>query len=262
MFDIGVNLSSTQFDHDRDDVVARAKAAGVTQMLLTGTNLRESERVVAMAQRYPGCWATVGVHPHDASSWSNDVESRLRHLASAPDVVAIGECGLDFDRNYSTPEEQERAFSAQLKLASELQLPVFMHCREAHSRFIALLDPWIERLPGGVLHCFTGNKDEAKACLDRGLYLGITGWVCDERRGLALREILPHIPADRLLLETDAPWLLPRTLLPRPKTRRNEPAFLAHIYEQVAHWRGEKLSVMHEQLEVNARRLFSRLNNR
>ena len=153
-------------------------------------------------------------------------------------MVAIGECGLDFNRNFSAHEQQEYAFDAQLALAAELQMPVFLHCRDAHERFVAVLKPRIARLPGAVVHCFTGTADELAECPDMGLSVGITGWVCDERRGMTLRELLPQIPADRLLLETDAP-LLPRDMRPRPTSRRNEPCFLPHIVQQVALWRGE-----------------------
>ncbi len=256
MFDIGVNLTSAQFNKDRDEVVHRATAAGVRGMLLTGTSVAESEAAAALAAGYAHCWSTAGVHPHDASGWSEEGAQRIRELATRSQVVAIGECGLDFDRNYSTPQEQERAFSAQLALAAELEMPVFLHCRAAHGRFIELLDPWLDKLPGAVLHCFTGNREEAQACLERGLYLGITGWVCDERRGLELRELLPMIPAQRLMLETDAPWLLPRDLKPKPASRRNEPALLAHILSQVALWRGEDKAWLEQITNENVRRVF------
>lgn len=170
--------------------------------------------------------------------------------------MAIGECGLDFNRNFSTPEEQERAFSAQLALAAERGMPVFLHCRDAHDRFLALLDPWLPRLPGAVLHCFTGTLDEAQACLARGIYLGITGWVCDERRGLELRDVLPHIPADRLFVETDAPYLLPRDLSPKPASRRNEPAHLGHILACVAQLRGEDAQWLSDVTNQNVQTLF------
>ncbi|SUB74048.1 Deoxyribonuclease TatD [Pluralibacter gergoviae] len=180
----------------------------------------------------------------------------VRRLAARPEVVAIGECGLDFNRNYSTPQAQEQAFSAQLALAAELNLPVFLHCRDAHQRFIALLAPWLDKLPGAVVHCFTGTRDELEACLAHGLYIGITGWVCDERRGVELRELLPLIPADRLLIETDAPWLLPRDLTPKPASRRNEPAHLPHIAGRIAQWRAEDAEALARRTDDNARRLF------
>lgn len=256
MFDIGVNLTSSQFARDRDEVVARAFAAGVSGMLITGTDLEESEAAAGLAQRYAKCWSTAGVHPHDASSWTPDVAEAIRQLAARPEVVAIGECGLDFNRNYSTPQAQEQAFSAQLALAAELNMPVFLHCREAHDRFIALLAPWLDKLPGAVVHCFTGTRGELEACLAHGLYIGITGWVCDERRGTELRALLPLIPADRLLIETDAPWLLPRDLTPKPASRRNEPAYLPHIAGRIAQWREEETEALVERADSNARRLF------
>lgn len=256
MFDIGLNLTSSQFAKDRDEVVARAFAAGVKGLLLTGTNLQESEHALQLAHGFDRCWSTAGVHPHDSSHWTDESAAALYALAKTPEVVAAGECGLDFNRNFSTPAEQERAFTAQLALAAELGMPVFMHCRDAHERFLALLEPWLDKLPGAVLHCFTGSRQEAMDCLNRGLYLGITGWVCDERRGLELRELLPVIPADRLLVETDAPYLLPRDMRPKPASRRNEPAYLGHIMERVAHWRGEEVQWLDAQTDDNARRLF------
>ncbi|WP_279051684.1 3'-5' ssDNA/RNA exonuclease TatD [Cedecea davisae] len=256
MFDIGVNLTSSQFAKDHAEVVARAKQAGLSGMMLTGTNLHESEQALLMAQQYDNCWSTAGVHPHDASQWQDSTAESLRRLAAAPQVVAIGECGLDFNRNFSTPAEQERAFTAQLALAAELMMPVFLHCRDAHERFHALLDPWLEQLPGVVLHCFTGTEAEARDCLLRGLFIGITGWVCDERRGLALRELLPIIPVQQLLLETDAPYLLPRDLQPKPASRRNEPCYLPHILNKVAEWRGEDPAWLAQVTDDNARRLF------
>lgn len=256
MFDIGINLTSPQFAKDRDDVVARAREAGVSGMLLTGTNLHESTEAQRLTQRYARCWSTAGVHPHDSSHWTPQTADALRQLAQQPGVVAIGECGLDFNRNFSTPQEQEYAFSAQLALAAELNMPVFLHCRDAHVRFLALLEPWLSQLPGAVVHCFTGCREEMQACVDHGLYIGITGWVCDERRGMELREMLPHIPAERLLIETDAPYLLPRDLSPKPASRRNEPMHLAHIMERIAHWRGEEAQWLETATDDNARKLF------
>lgn len=258
MFDIGVNLTSSQFAKDARQVVERAHLAGLTGLLITGTNAQQSAAASVLAQQHRGyCWSTAGVHPHDASSWNNDeVAEGIRQLALHPEVVAIGECGLDFNRNFSTPAQQETAFSAQLALAAELGMPVFLHCREAHARFAALLKPWLDKLPAAVVHCFTGTAEELKGCLALGLSIGITGWVCDERRGLELRALLPQIPAERLLLETDAPYLLPRDLHPKPASRRNEPCFLPHIVRQVAVWRGEDPEWLGKKTDENARRLF------
>ncbi|PWC12223.1 3'-5' ssDNA/RNA exonuclease TatD [Brenneria roseae subsp. americana] len=257
MFDIGVNLTSSQFAKDREQVVARAKQSGVSGMLITGTNIEESRQALALTEQYPTyCWSTAGVHPHDASRWDESAAEQVYGMAQSDCVVAIGECGLDFNRNFSTPADQEFAFSAQLALAAELSLPVFLHCRDAHSRFLALLKPWISKLPAAVVHCFTGNRAELDECLAAGLMVGITGWVCDERRGLELRSLLKHIPADRLLLETDAPYLLPRDLNPKPASRRNEPCFLPHIVHQVAGWREEDALWLGQKTDENARRVF------
>ncbi|MFA1240666.1 3'-5' ssDNA/RNA exonuclease TatD [Serratia odorifera] len=257
MFDIGVNLTSSQFAKDGAQVVDRARQAGVTGMLITGTCVQDSLAASALAQDYRDyCWSTAGVHPHHASEWNTQTAEQLRALAGRPEVVAIGECGLDFNRNFSTPDQQEAAFSAQLALAADLQMPVFLHCREAHSRFVALLSPWLDKLPAAVVHCFTGTAEELTDCLSLGLSVGITGWVCDERRGLALRALLPQIPADRLLLETDAPYLLPRDLQPKPASRRNEPGFLPHLVRQVAAWRQEDPQWLGQITDQNARRIF------
>ncbi|CNF98369.1 3'-5' ssDNA/RNA exonuclease TatD [Yersinia frederiksenii] len=257
MFDIGVNLTSSQFTKDCPQVVARAKKTGVTGMLITGTDTEESQAALELARAYPGyCWSTAGVHPHHASSWQLAVEQQIRALAANNSVVAIGECGLDFNRNFSTPAQQEMAFTAQLALAAELSLPVFLHCREAHERFIALLAPWLDKIPAAVVHCFTGTADELDSCLALGLSIGITGWVCDERRGLELRALLPRIPVQQLLLETDAPYLLPRDIHPKPASRRNEPSFLPHIVQQVAVWRQEDPKWLGQKTDENARRIF------
>ena len=184
MFDIGVNLTSSQFAKDRRAVVERARVAGVTGMLITGTDLAESREAAELAQQHAGYgWSTAGVHPHYASGWDEHTAEQIYALAACPEVAAIGECGPDFNRNFSTPAQQEAAFTAQLALAAELALPVFLHCRDAHARFAELLTPWLDKLPAAVVHCFTGTAEELTSCLSLGLSIGITGWVCDERRG-------------------------------------------------------------------------------
>ncbi|OYD23408.1 3'-5' ssDNA/RNA exonuclease TatD [Oceanimonas baumannii] len=240
MIDIGVNLTSSQFDKDRAAVLERAQAAGITGLVLTGTSLAESRSVAELAASRPGfCYATAGVHPHNASTFDDATLGELRMLAAQPEVVAIGECGLDFNRDFSPRPQQEAAFDAQLALAAELQLPVFMHCRDAHERFMAILAPWRDKLSAAVLHCFTGSEDELKDCLALDLHIGITGWICDERRGAELQRLVSLIPAERLMIETDSPYLIPRDLSPKPASRRNEPAYLSHIAGRIATCRGE-----------------------
>ena len=235
LVDIGVNLTHASFRRDLDATIERARAVGVSRMVITGTSVAASESARQLALRYPGVlYATAGVHPHDARHWDATTLPRLRELALTPEVVALGEMGLDFNRDFSPRPEQERVFEAQLELAAELGLPVFMHERDARPRFVQILGAWRDRLGSAVIHCFTGTAEDLAAYLDLDLHIGITGWICDERRGLHLRELLRRIPLERLMLETDAPYLVPRTLRPPPKGGRNEPAFLLYILSAVA----------------------------
>ena len=156
-------------------------------------------------------------------------------------VVAIGECGLDYFRNFSPRDAQLAAFQAQLDIAADEGMPVFLHQRDAHDDFVEILEPMLPRLPRAVAHCFTGEADSLRDFLAMDLYIGITGWICDERRGTNLHDIASKIPDDRLMIETDAPYLLPRTLDPKPESRRNEPAFLTEILRIVADARGQSL---------------------
>ncbi|WP_319783083.1 TatD family hydrolase [Oceanisphaera sp. IT1-181] len=257
MIDIGVNLTDRQFDEDRDQVIARAKAAEVSALILTGTNLAASQIAADYAASQPGfCYATAGIHPHDAKSFDEQSLSALCALAQRTEVVAIGECGLDFNRDFSPRPQQEAVFEAQLALAAELQLPVFMHCRDAHQRFMDILTPWREKLPAAVLHCFTGNEDELKDCLALDLHIGITGWICDERRGQTLQQLVSLIPANRLMIETDSPYLLPRDLAMKPKSRRNEPAYLGHIAHRIAACRGENPDQLIADTSATSRAFF------
>jgi TatD DNase family protein len=235
LVDIGANLSHDSFRHDLAQVLERAHEAGVAQMIVTGASETESRAAHDIASAYPGVlFATAGVHPHLAREWTDATSSVIRELAQSPIVVAVGETGLDFNRDFSPRPVQEKVFSAQLELAVELAMPVFMHERDAHDRFAAILGEYRAELGPAVIHCFTGDARELEHYLELDLHIGITGWICDERRGTHLRELVPRIPLDRLMLETDSPYLLPRDLEPRPKSRRNEPMHLAHILEAVA----------------------------
>jgi TatD DNase family protein len=204
IIDIGVNLAHRSFRRDRTQVIERAFASGVGTMIITGTSIAGSQEALRIAQDYPGqLFATAGVHPHDSRHCTETTISELQQLASQKAVVAIGECGLDFNRDFSPRPEQEKWFEAQVALAEELQLPLFLHERDARLRFCEILTANRKRVPA-VLHCFTGTREELKTDLNIGLHLGITGWICDERRGMHLRELLREIPLDRLMIETDA----------------------------------------------------------
>jgi TatD DNase family protein len=256
LIDIGINLAHDSFDADRAAVLARARSAGVSQMIVTGSTLASTRAASAFAREHPGVlFATAGVHPHHASELGEAELAELSALARQPEVVAVGECGLDYFRNFSPRDAQQRAFHRQLELAAAVGKPVFLHQRDAHADFLAILREHAAAWHG-VAHCFTGNGAELRACLDLGLAIGITGWICDERRGAHLAELMPLIPAERLLLETDGPYLLPRDLKPKPASRRNEPAYLPQVAAAVARARGESVARVAAASTAAARHLF------
>jgi TatD DNase family protein len=255
--DIGVNLAHDSFDADRAAVMQRAANAGVAQMIVTGSSEDGSRKAIELARQHPRVlFATAGVHPHHAADLTGEALPVLAQLGHSPEVVAIGECGLDYFRDFSPRDLQRRAFGWQLEIAVQTRKPVFLHQRDAHADFLAILREHAAGLAGGVAHCFTAGASERDAYLELGLHVGITGWICDERRGLHLREVVKGIPAGRLLLETDAPYLLPRDLKPAPKSRRNEPHFLPHVAAAVAAARGESLETLARTATDNTRRLF------
>ena len=257
MIDIGINLTNKRFHKDLDTVIENAQLAGVNGLMVTGTSLEESQQALELCLEYPDyLFSTAGIHPHDAKTFDNNSLNILRSLAGNPQVKAIGECGLDFNRNFSTPTEQEFAFVQQLELAVELQLPVFMHERDANARFIELLKPYISQLPNAVLHCFTGSQADLESCLALDLHIGITGWICDERRGTDLIDLVKLIPDNRLMIETDGPYLLPRSMRPKPKSSRNEPKYLPYIAQAIANARGESRQQLVQQTELNSKLFF------
>jgi len=257
LIDIGSNLTHDSFAADRDAVLARALAAGVGRQVVTGADAASSGAAAALAAAHPALLSsTAGVHPHHARSFDAAVRAQLGELLALPQVVAVGECGLDYCRNFSPPEAQRAAFAAQLEMAVAARKPVFLHQRDAHGDFVAILKDFRAGLTGGVAHCFTGGRSELEDYLALDLAIGVTGWVSDERRGQSLREAVPHIPADRLMVETDAPYLLPRDLKPPPKSRRNEPCYLPHIAQTIAHLRGESFAAVGASTTRNALRFF------
>jgi TatD DNase family protein len=261
LIDIGANLTHDSFDRDRDAVLARAAQAGVTRLIVTGADPDGSQKALALAKAHPGVlWATSGVHPHHANEYTAETTHLLSELAQHPEVVAVGEMGLDYFRNFSSHSEQEYAFDSQLEVAARVGKPVFLHQRDAHAAFVAILRNHLSSLAGGVAHCFTGTKEQLHAYLDMGLYIGITGWICDERRGHDLQEAVAGLPLDRVLLETDAPYLLPRDLSKAQKQsisgRRNEPALLPHVVTATARYMRCDPAELAAQATANSRRLF------
>ena len=258
MIDIGVNLTNARFDKDRTLVIERGKTSAIEAMLVTGTSLLQSKNAVALCQQYPHyLYATAGVHPHDADNVSETYLADLRQLSSSEHVKAIGECGLDFNRNFSKPEQQIKVFAEQIQLASETNLPLFLHQRDAFSPWFELLTPFIDKVPAMVSHCFTGSLAEVKQCLDAGMYIGITGWLCDDKRGQALQALAKYIPLERLMIETDAPYLTPKNIRPKPKSSRNEPSYLPYVVAKLSELTGYSSAQIIKQSTANARRVFT-----
>lgn len=256
--DIGVNLTDKQFRDDRDAVIDRARLAGVSWQLITGTHIDESREAIALAEQHDDLFATAGLHPHSARFYSRDLEKELADMLRHPAVRAAGEMGLDFNRDFSPRPDQETAFEAQLALAVEAGLPVFLHERDAHERFQPILKTFRDDLVGAVVHCFTGSKTALFDYLDLDCHIGITGWVCDERRGKDLADLVHNIPDSRLLIETDAPYLLPRDLPEAPpKKRRNEPSLLPWIGQRIAQLRGQEIEAVAAMTSNNAKALFA-----
>jgi TatD DNase family protein len=257
LIDIGANLAHDSFDADRDAVLARAHEAGVAQIVVTGSSESSTRQAIDLARAHPAVlFATAGVHPHHAADLTLEALPALEAAARDPAVVAAGECGLDYFRDFSPRDAQRRAFAWQLEIAAKVGKPVFLHQRDAHEDFVAILREHRSGLKGAVAHCFTAGETERDAYLALGLHIGITGWINDERRGLHLREVVKGIPAERLLIETDAPYLLPRDIRPAPKSRRNEPKYLPHVVDAIARARGETPEAVAAASTAAARRFF------
>ncbi|MEL7185829.1 MAG: TatD family hydrolase [Pseudomonadota bacterium] len=257
LIDIGANLAHDSFDDDRAEMMQRAADAGVATMIVTGSSDDSNVRAAELAETSGGVlYSTAGVHPHHASDYTDDSDALIRRLVQKDVVVAVGECGLDYFRNFSPREAQLDAFKRQLEIAAETSLPVFLHQRDAHDDFVDVLEPALPNLSRAVAHCFTGEGESLREYVAMGLYIGVTGWICDERRGKHLHDIVDVIPDDRLLIETDAPYLLPRTIRPKPKTRRNEPMYLPEVARVVAEARGQSIEHIAKITTANAKRFF------
>ena len=255
--DIAGNLTNKAFREDLPAVLARAASAGVAAIVVAGVSLETTRRGLALAQApHPvRLVATAGFHPHHAS---DATPSALKEIADlARDAVAVGECGLDYNRNFSPPDAQRRAFEAQLEIAAGLGKPVYLHERDAHDDLVTILERWRPRLVGGVVHCFTGTRAAMERYLGLDLHIGFTGWLCDERRGTHLRPLVTEVPAGRIMVETDAPYILPRDLPERPRSGRNEPAYVMHVARVIAELRQESPEAFAAHTTATARALFA-----
>ncbi|WP_333607000.1 TatD family hydrolase [Arsukibacterium sp.] len=255
-FDCGVNLFSRQFADKHSNILARAQAAGVEGCLLIASDLAECQLNLALLNGPDECvntsYSTAGVHPHQAANLAADWLLQLRQLLQQPKVLALGECGLDFNRDFSPRHIQQLVFAEQLALAKACDKAVYLHERDAFELQLSMLRE--QQINRGIAHCFTGDTVQLAAYLDQGLYIGITGWLCDEKRNQQLAQALQYLPLDRLLLETDAPYLLPRNIRPRPKY--NEPALLPYIAQEVAQRKGVSLEALAAQCRDNFQQLF------
>jgi TatD DNase family protein len=257
LIDTGANIAHDGFDDDREDMMRRAADAGVDKIIVTGSSDESNVQAANLAEQSPGIlYSTAGVHPHHASDYTDDSDALIRSLVKKDCVVAVGECGLDYFRNLSPREAQLDAFKRQLDIAKDSGLPVFLHQRDAHDDFVELLEPALPDLSRAVAHCFTGEGESLREYIAMGLYIGITGWICDERRGKHLHDIVSIIPDDKLLIETDAPYLLPRTIRPKPKSRRNEPMYLPEVVRVLAEARDQSEDHVAAITTANAIRFF------
>ena len=250
--DIGINLTNKQFQNDVQAIIKNAIDQGVEQMILTGTSVKNSEQSAILAKKYPdNLYATAGIHPHDAKHFEAGSISRLRKLLQESQTVSVGECGLDFDRDFSPRPMQEKCYEAQLQLAVELQKPLFLHERAAFTRFNFITDNYLSKLPKAVVHCFTGSLQEAKSYLDKGFHLGFTGAVSNVKRFEQLKAVVKYTSLDRIMIETDAPFMLPKNvpknLMAKYHERRNEPAFLPFVAQTIAEFKGVSVEEIADQ---------------
>lgn len=257
LIDIGANLAHESFDADLDAVLDRAHEAGVSQIVVTGSDATSNGRAAELARAYPGrLHATAGLHPHHADQADSDLYAQITAAARDGRIVAVGETGLDFFRDLCPRATQERVFARQLEIAAATGLPVFLHQRDAHDRFISVLREHRDALGDCVVHCFTADRRALFECLDLDCHIGITGWICDERRGHHLLDIVDSVPAERLMIETDAPYLMPRSIRPKPLTRRNEPMHLPHVLARLAEARGTTPEALARSTTATARAFF------
>lgn len=257
IIDIGINLMHRQFENDRKEVVLSAFSENITPLIITGTNLKESRLAAGFAKKFNGkLYSTAGFHPHDAKICSNEAIEEIKILLKKPHVVAVGECGLDYDRNFSPRDIQKKWFIKQIEIAEELKKPLFLHERAAFKDLFSIMSEHRNLCENSVVHCFTGNENELEKYLELGCFIGITGWICDERRGKNLRSIIKRIPLNKLMIETDAPFLIPRNMNPQPKSRRNEPIYLRHILNDISICLEKDIYEISETITKNTKKFF------
>ena len=233
--DIACNFTSDRFDNDLDEVINQAIVNNITKFGLICSRLSDIDKLLEIYNRYSkDMFFTIGVHPHHANEINEEYLKKLKEVINNNNPHAIGETGLDFFRNLSTYEEQIYAFEEQIKIAIDTNKPLFLHQRDSHDDFIKILRKYSSDINKSVVHCFTGTKEQLNDYLELDCYIGVTGWICDAKRNVELRKTIKNIPLERLMIETDCPYLIPKNLEEKPKNNRNEPIYLNHIANEVA----------------------------
>ena len=233
--DIACNFTSDRFDNDLDEVINQAIINNITKFGLICSRLSDIDKLLEIYNRYSkDMFFTIGVHPHHANEINEEYLKKLKEVINNNNPHAIGETGLDFFRNLSTYEEQIFAFEEQIKIAIDTNKPLFLHQRDSHDDFIKILRKYSSDVNKSVVHCFTGTKEQLNDYLELDCYIGVTGWICDAKRNVELRKTIKNIPLERLMIETDCPYLIPKNLEEKPKNNRNEPTYLNHIANEVA----------------------------
>ena len=262
LIDIGANLTHESFQSDIKSVILRAKESYINQIIVTGSSLNNSSEAEKLTKEFDSLYSTAGIHPHHAEETNNQIMEKIEEITRFPKVVAIGETGLDFYRNFTPADVQISSFEKHLELAEKSELPMFLHERDAHKKFEEILSSHRSQLGNVVVHCFTGDRKALFKYLDLDCFIGITGWICDERRGENLQKLVKEIPKNRLMIETDAPYLMPRTLSPRLKNRRCEPMHLNEICHQIALHTGKSFNYWAKNTSDNARLFFALPENK
>ena len=255
--DIACNFTSERFDKDLDEVINRAVANKITKFGLICSRMSDLNKLLKIYEQYSkNMFYTIGVHPHHANEINDDYLKKLKDEITTNNPHAIGETGLDFFRNLSTYDEQIYAFEEQIKIAIDTNKPLFLHQRDSHDDFIKILKKYSSDISKAVVHCFTGTQEQLDDYLELDFYIGVTGWICDEKRNVELRKTIKNIPLEKLMIETDCPYLIPKNLVEKPKNNRNEPSNLNHIINEIAELMEIDIDILRKQTFVNTINYF------
>ena len=255
--DIACNFTSERFDKDLDEVINKAIDNKITKFGLICSRMSDLNKLLKIYEQYSkNMFYTIGVHPHHANEINDDYLKKLKDEITTNNPHAIGETGLDFFRNLSSYEEQIYAFEEQIKIAIDTDKPLFLHQRDSHDDFIKILRKYSSDINKAVVHCFTGTQEQLDNYLELDCYIGITGWICDEKRNVDLRKTIKNIPLEKLMIETDCPYLIPKNLVEKPKNNRNEPSNLNHIINEIAELMEIDIDILRKQTFVNTINYF------